>query len=65
MHPGPSCGDSMLRPVVDDVRLACMLGCRSRLGCQIIAAKELDGIRVRIPAASRNFYVDGHRPQPH
>jgi hypothetical protein len=30
---------------------------RSRLGCQILAAKDLDGIRVRIPSASRNFYV--------
>ena len=30
---------------------------RSRLGCQIIASKELDGLRIRIPSASRNFYV--------
>ncbi len=42
-----------------------VLACRSRLGCQIIASKELDGIKVRIPAASRNFYVDGHKPKPH
>ena len=32
---------------------------RSRLGCQVIAAKELDGLRVRIPSATRNFAVDG------
>ncbi|KAK9843781.1 hypothetical protein WJX81_006046 [Elliptochloris bilobata] len=37
----------------------------SRLGCQVIAAKELDGIRVRIPGATRNFAVDGHVPKPH
>ncbi|KAK3221132.1 hypothetical protein Dsin_015102 [Dipteronia sinensis] len=27
----------------------------SRLGCQIVAKPELDGIRVAIPAATRNF----------
>lgn len=37
----------------------------SRLGCQIILTKELDGIRVTLPAATRNFYVDGHKPKPH
>lgn len=29
------------------------------MGCQVIAAKELDGLRVRIPSATRNFAVDG------
>ena len=37
----------------------------SRLGCQVNITKEMDGIEVRIPAATRNFYVDGHVPQPH
>ncbi|GMN52932.1 hypothetical protein TIFTF001_022076 [Ficus carica] len=37
----------------------------SRLGCQIIAKPELDGIRLAIPAATRNFAVDGHVPKPH
>lgn len=37
----------------------------SRLGCQVVAAKELDGLRVRIPGATRNFAVDGHVPKPH
>ena len=31
----------------------------SRLGCQIIAKEDIDGIRVKIPAATRNFAVDG------
>ncbi|KAM4097585.1 hypothetical protein ACJW30_07G012300 [Castanea mollissima] len=31
----------------------------SRLGCQVIAKPELDGIRLAIPAATRNFAVDG------
>ncbi|XP_073311455.1 uncharacterized protein [Primulina huaijiensis] len=37
----------------------------SRLGCQIIAKPELDGIRLAIPAATRNFAVDGYKPKPH
>ncbi|KAK0595511.1 hypothetical protein LWI29_007384 [Acer saccharum] len=37
----------------------------SRLGCQIVAKPELDGIRVAIPAATRNFAVDGFVPKPH
>jgi len=37
----------------------------SRLGCQIILTKELDGIHLRLPQATRNFYVDGHKPKPH
>ena len=39
--------------------------CRSRLGCQVIAAPDLDGIKVRIPGATRNFAVDGYKPKPH
>ncbi|RZC67821.1 hypothetical protein C5167_011503 [Papaver somniferum] len=38
---------------------------RSRLGCQVIARPELDGIRLALPAATRNFAVDGHVPKPH
>ena len=41
------------------------ISCRSRLGCQIIAAPELDGLKVRIPSATRNFAVDGYVPKPH
>ncbi|XP_060525713.1 adrenodoxin-like protein 1, mitochondrial [Cylas formicarius] len=37
----------------------------SRLGCQIILTKELDGLEVELPKATRNFYVDGHVPKPH
>lgn len=37
----------------------------SRLGCQILLTKELDGIELTLPAATRNFYVDGHKPKPH
>ena len=37
----------------------------SRLGCQIITSADLDGLRVRIPAATRNMAVDGYVPKPH
>nr|CUU99421.1 hypothetical transcript [Hymenolepis microstoma] len=37
----------------------------SRLACQIILTNELDGIEVELPPATRNFYVDGHKPEPH
>ncbi|TMW51475.1 hypothetical protein DOY81_003446 [Sarcophaga bullata] len=37
----------------------------SRLGCQIVLTKELDGIELTLPKATRNFYVDGHTPKPH
>ncbi|XP_057668239.1 adrenodoxin-like protein 1, mitochondrial [Diorhabda carinulata] len=37
----------------------------SRLGCQITLDKNLEGLVVRLPKATRNFYVDGHTPKPH
>ncbi|CAL5439398.1 unnamed protein product [Camellia sinensis] len=37
----------------------------SRLGCQVIASPELDGLRLALPAATRNFAVDGFKPKPH
>ena len=37
----------------------------SRLGCQVVATKELAGLRVRLPQATRNMAVDGYVPKPH
>uniref|UniRef100_A0A6N2K2D3 2Fe-2S ferredoxin-type domain-containing protein n=1 Tax=Salix viminalis TaxID=40686 RepID=A0A6N2K2D3_SALVM len=37
----------------------------SRLGCQVIAKPELNGMRIALPAATRNFAVDGYVPKPH
>ena len=37
----------------------------SRLGCQVRLTMDLDGARVRLPAATRNMYVDGFVPKPH
>uniref|UniRef100_A0A8D8LD23 Adrenodoxin-like protein, mitochondrial n=1 Tax=Cacopsylla melanoneura TaxID=428564 RepID=A0A8D8LD23_9HEMI len=49
----------------DLLDLAPFLKDNSRLGCQIKLTKELDGIEVTLPKATRNFYVDGHTPKPH
>lgn len=37
----------------------------SRLGCQIILSHKLEGMVLKLPSITRNFYVDGHVPQPH
>ncbi|KAF3420027.1 hypothetical protein E2986_05117 [Frieseomelitta varia] len=49
----------------DLLDLAPFLKENSRLGCQIILTKELDGIELELPQATRNFYVDGHVPEAH
>lgn len=45
--------------------MAPMLQENSRLGCQIVLTRELDGIELTLPKVTRNFYVDGHVPKPH
>ena len=37
----------------------------SRLACQLVVDDRFDGIHITLPEATRNFYVDGHVPQPH
>ncbi|XP_052257375.1 adrenodoxin-like protein 1, mitochondrial [Dreissena polymorpha] len=49
----------------DMLDMAPFLKENSRLGCQITLSKALEGIEVTLPQATRNFYVDGHVPQPH
>jgi ferredoxin len=49
----------------DMLDLATCLSATSRLGCQIILSQELDGIEVTLPPYTRNYYVDGHVPEPH
>lgn len=41
----------------DMLDLAFGLTHTSRLGCQIIMSNELDGLRVKLPAATRNMMV--------
>ena len=31
----------------------------------MIAKKDIDGIRLKVPSATRNFAVDGFVPKPH
>ena len=31
----------------------------SRLGCQVVLTKEMDGMTATLPAATRNMFVDG------
>ena len=49
----------------DLLDLAFGLTVTSRLGCQVKLAPALDGSRVTLPAATRNFYTDGFKPKPH
>lgn len=42
----------------DMLDLAFGLTSTSRLGCQIIMSKDLDGLVVTVPAATRNMMVD-------
>ncbi|KAJ4442424.1 adrenodoxin-like protein 1, mitochondrial [Periplaneta americana] len=49
----------------DLLDLAPFLKENSRLGCQIILKKEYEGMELQLPQATRNFYVDGHKPAPH
>ncbi|XP_077981957.1 adrenodoxin-like protein 1, mitochondrial [Glandiceps talaboti] len=49
----------------DMLDMAPFLTPTSRLSCQIILTKELEGMELQLPKATRNFYVDGHVPQPH
>lgn len=43
----------------DMLDLAFGLTDTSRLGCQVHIQKDHDGIKVQLPAATRNMYVDG------
>ncbi|KAJ8406851.1 hypothetical protein AAFF_G00297670 [Aldrovandia affinis] len=61
-------GDKLPQPEEredDMLDMAPMLQENSRLGCQIILTRELDGIELTLPKITRNFYVDGHVPKPH
>lgn len=58
----------MSQPTEDEedmLDMAPVLKPNSRLSCQIILNKEIDCIRVLLPKITRNFYVDGHVPEPH
>ncbi|KHN88074.1 Adrenodoxin-like protein, mitochondrial [Toxocara canis] len=49
----------------DMLDMAPLLKPNSRLSCQIVLTKELNNITLTLPQVTRNFYVDGHVPEPH
>lgn len=60
--------DKLPEPTEDEedmLDMAPLLKPNSRLSCQILLNKELEGITVTLPKITRNFYVDGHKPEPH
>eukprot|EP00112_Aurelia_sp_Birch-Aquarium-sp1_P000190 Seg1015.2 transcript_id=Seg1015.2/GoldUCD/mRNA.D3Y31 product="Ferredoxin-2 mitochondrial" protein_id=Seg1015.2/GoldUCD/D3Y31 len=60
--------DSLPEPLEgeeDMLDMAPLLQDNSRLGCQIILTKEMEGMVLTLPKVTRNFYVDGHVPKPH
>ena len=64
----PDMYDSLPEPSEDEedmLDMAFGLEETSRLGCQIKVTEDMDGVELKMPAATRNFYVDGHVPKPH
>jgi len=49
----------------DMLDMAFGLSDTSRLGCQVKLTRELDGMAVTLPAATRNMFVDGKKPTRH
>merc|ERR1711935_772362 len=49
----------------DMLDLAPFLQENSRLACQFILDRDLEGLRVRMPSGTRNFWVDGEKPTGH
>ncbi|KAJ2081381.1 mitochondrial matrix iron-sulfur protein [Coemansia sp. RSA 988] len=49
----------------DMLDLAFGLTDTSRLGCQVMLSPEMEGMRIKLPSATRNFYVDGAKPSHH
>ncbi|XP_066390294.1 uncharacterized protein [Miscanthus floridulus] len=49
----------------DMLHLAFGLTPTSRLACQLVASPELDGIRLKLPAATVHFKVDGYVSKSH
>ncbi|KAJ2354813.1 mitochondrial matrix iron-sulfur protein [Coemansia erecta] len=60
--------DSLPEPTDEEndmLDLAFGLTDTSRLGCQVLLTPEMDGMRIKLPSATRNFYVDGAKPAHH
>ncbi|KAH0831040.1 2Fe-2S ferredoxin-type domain-containing protein [Lanmaoa asiatica] len=49
----------------DMLDLAFGLTDTSRLGCQVHITRDMDGMEIRLPSATRNMFVDGKKPTHH
>lgn len=49
------------KPIDQSTQVICLF----YQGCQIVLNKQLEGLVVSLPQATRNFYIDGHVPEPH
>jgi len=49
----------------DMLDLAFGLTDTSRLGCQVHITKDMEGMNIQLPSATRNMFVDGHKPTHH
>ncbi|KAF7973034.1 hypothetical protein HWV62_16310 [Athelia sp. TMB] len=49
----------------DMLDMAFALTDTSRLGCQVKLTRDLDGMSVGLPSATRNMFVDGKKPTHH
>lgn len=57
----PKVYDKLDEPVEEEedlLDLAYGLTHTSRLGCQVKVSKDMEGMVVKLPSATRNFYVD-------
>ena len=60
--------ENLPEPTADEedmLDLAYGLTPTSRLGCQVKVTDQMEGAKVKLPEATRNMYVDGHKPKPH
>merc|ERR1712227_74658 len=57
--------DEITEEEEDMLDMAPYLQENSRLCCQIVLNKKLEGLVVRLPSATRNFWVDGATPEHH
>ncbi|KAJ2756044.1 mitochondrial matrix iron-sulfur protein [Coemansia pectinata] len=60
--------DSLPEPTDEEndmLDLAFALTDTSRLGCQVLLTSDMEGMRIKLPSATRNFYVDGAKPSHH
>lgn len=48
-----------------DAKFSLFFSLSLSVGCQIILKKDLEGAEFTLPQATRNYYVDGHKPTPH